>query len=168
MGNDAKRGLLCPEGPGQAEGKSRVSTGDPCLQQEDRAHKIQHTGTSAMDYRMPPGKGPSQEWPWAPLCFPGSKPAPQFEAGWSHLHIRAWTQAGVQTLKRYPNLPQGSSPFPGFFHGATQPWAPHTSTTGALHQAGEVLAASSSQRTGSRGWAAPTPVEQPPLPVPRK
>lgn len=117
MGNDAKRGLLCPEGPGQAEGKSSVSTGD-------RAHKIRHAGTSAMDCRTPPGKKPSPGWPGAPLYLPGSTPAPQFEAGCSHLHIRAWTHAGVRTLKRCPNLSQGSSPFPGLCHGAPQPWAP--------------------------------------------
>lgn len=166
MGNDAKRGLLCPEGPGQVEGKSSVSTGDPCLQQKDRAHKTWHMGTSATDYRPPPVKGPSPGWPWAPLCLSGSKPAPQFEAGRSHLRVRAWTHAGVRTLKRCQSLPQGSSPFSGLSHGALG--SPTLAPPGLLITAGEVLAASSSRRTGGRDRAAPTPAVQPPLPVPRK
>lgn len=101
-----------------------VSTGDPCSQQEDRAHQTQHLGTSAMDYRILPKSSPSPGWLWAPLCLPGSKPALQFEAGCSHLRITAWAPGGVQSLKRCPKLPQGSSSSPGLSHGATQPWAP--------------------------------------------
>lgn len=161
MGNDAKRGLLCPEGPGQVEGKSSVSIGDPSSQQEDRAHKTWHMGTSAMDYRLPPSERSQPRVALgSPLPFRLKTSTP----------VRSRTQPPPHQsmdTRRSPNPqkvskpPPGKQPLlwafpqsPGLPHGALS--SPTLAPPGLLITAGEVLAASSSQRTGAE-------IELPPL-----
>lgn len=134
-----------------AEGKSSVSTGDPCLQQEDKAHKTWHTETSAMDYRTHPGKDPSPEWPWAPICLPGSKPDPSLKLDAATSSSERGHKQASKPSKGVQTSPREAAPSLGSAMEPHSPGLPTPAPPGLLTSPGEVLAAGSSPRTGSRG-----------------
>lgn len=133
MGNDAKRGLLCPEGPGQAEGESSVSTGDPCSQQH-RVHETRHTGTPATDHRTPQGKVPAQGGLGHPFAFQAQNQHPGLKQdAAASAPERGHTQES-EPSKDVQTSPREAAPSLGSAMEPHSPGLPHTSTSGAPHQ----------------------------------